>query len=192
MHSVEISSANHKKSDRAVDERFTMNKIKAIDYEILKELLKNCRRSDRELARALRVSQPTVTRRRTNVEKSYIDGYTVIPKWKEVGLEVIAFSFVKHKIKFAKPEVMKETFKIVEEWMSKQPNVILAIDGQGMGWDAVFVSLHKNYTDFVEFMRKHDNELSEYLIERESFVSVISPMTVKKPFHLKYLEKLKW
>ena len=76
--------------------------------------------------------------------------------------------------------------------MSNQPNVILAIDGQGMGWDAVFVSLHKNYTDFVEFTRKHDNELSEHLIERESFVSVINPTTVKKPFHLKYLEKLKW
>jgi DNA-binding Lrp family transcriptional regulator len=169
-----------------------MNKIKAIDYEILKELLRNCRRSDRELARALGVSQPTVTRRRANVEKSYIDGYTVIPKWKEIGLEVVAFSFVKHKIRFAKPEVTKETFRVVEEWMSNQPNVILAIDGQGMGWDAVFVSLHRNYTDFVEFMIKHDNELSEYLIERESFVSVISPITVKKPFHLKYLEKLKW
>ena len=133
MHSVEISSANHKKSDRAVDERFTMNKIKAIDYEILKELLKNCHRSDRTLAKILGVSQPTVTRRRAIVEKSLIDGYTVIPKWKEVGLEVIAFSFIKHKIRFAKPEVTKEAFRVVEEWMRNQPNVVFAIDGEGMG-----------------------------------------------------------
>jgi DNA-binding Lrp family transcriptional regulator len=169
-----------------------MNKLKTIDYELLRELLKNCRRSDRQLAKALGTSQPTVTRRRAIVEKSLIEGYTAIPKWKEVGLEIVAFSFVRHKIKFAKPEVTKETFKRVEEWMSNQPNVVLAIDGQGMGWDAVFVSFHKNYTDFIEFMRKHDNELSDLLIERESFVSVISPTTVKKSFHLRYLEKMKW
>ena len=167
-----------------------MDKLKTIDYELLGELLKNCRRSDRELARSLGISQPTITRRRAILEKGFMDGYVVIPKWKEVGLEVLAFSFVKHKIKFAKPEVTKQVFKKVEEWMSNQPNVILAIDGQGMGWDGVFVSFHKNYTDFIEFIRKHDNELSERLIERESFVSVISPMTVKKPFHLKYLAKV--
>jgi DNA-binding Lrp family transcriptional regulator len=164
-----------------------MNKLKTVDYELLRELLKNCRRSDRELARSLGFSQPTVTRRRAILEKSFVDGYAAIPKWSEVGLEILAFSFVKHKIKFAKPEVVKQVFKKVEEWMSNQPNVILAIDGEGMGWDAVFVSFHKNYTDFIEFMRQHDNELSEHLIERESFVSVISPMTVKKPFHFRYL-----
>jgi len=168
-----------------------MDELKSIDYKLLWELLKNSRRSDRELAKALGTSQPTVTRRRANIEKNFIDGYTAIPKWKEIGFELIAFTFVKHKIKYAKPEVRKEAFRKVEEWMTNQPNVILAIEGQGMGWDGVCVSVHKNYSHFVEFIRKHDSELSDLLFESQSFIADTSPMNLRKPFHLKYLAKAK-
>jgi DNA-binding Lrp family transcriptional regulator len=168
-----------------------MDKLKTIDYEILGELLKNCRRSDRQLAKALGTSQPTVTRRRANIEKNFIDGYTAIPKWEEIGFELIAFTFVKHKIEYAKPEVMKEVVSKVEEWMMKQPNVILAIEGQGMGWDGVYVSFHKNYSHFVEFIRKHNSELSDLLIESQTFIADTSPTNLRKPFHLKYLAKVK-
>ena len=168
-----------------------MVKLKTLDYELLWELMKNSRRSDRELAKVLGTSQPTVSRRRVIIEKSFIDGYTAIPKWEKIGFELIAFTFVKHKIKYAKPEVREAGFKKVEEWMMKQPNVILAIDGQGMGWDGVCVSFHKSYSDFTEFMRKHNSELSDFLIETQSFIADINPTTIRKPFHLKYLEKAK-
>lgn len=75
--------------------------------------------------------------------------------------------------------------------MMNQPNVILAIDGQGMGWDAIFVSFHKSYSAFAEFMRKHDSELSDLLIESQSFIADINPTTIRKPFHLKYLADAK-
>jgi DNA-binding Lrp family transcriptional regulator len=168
-----------------------MAKLKTIDYKLLWELMKNSRRSDRELAKVLGTSQPTVSRRRIIIEKSFIDGYTAIPKWEKIGFELVAFTFVKHKIKYAKPEVRAAGFKKVEEWMMKQPNVILAIDGQGMGWDGVCISFHKSYSDFTEFMRKHNSELSELLIETQSFIADINPTTIRKPFHLKYLEKAK-
>jgi DNA-binding Lrp family transcriptional regulator len=168
-----------------------MDELKSIDYKLLWELLKNSRRSDRELAKALGTSQPTVTRKRANIEKNFIDGYTAIPKWEKIGFEIVAFTFVRHNIKYAKPEVRQETFRKVEEWMMKQPSVIFAIDGQGMGWDGIFVSFHKNYSDFTEFMKKHNSELSEFLIDCQSFISNISPTTIRKPFHLKYLEKAK-
>ena len=168
-----------------------MEKLRTIDYELLWELMKNSRRSDRQLAKALGTSQPTVTRRRANLEKSFIEGYTAIPRWDKIGFELIAFSFVKHKIKYAKPEVREDGFKRVEEWMKRQPNVILAIDGQGMGWDGVCVSFHKSYSDFAEFVRKHNSELSDFLIETQSFIADINSTTIRKPFHLKYLEKVK-
>jgi DNA-binding Lrp family transcriptional regulator len=168
-----------------------MDELKSIDYKLLGELLKNSRRSDRELAKALGTSQPTVTRRRANIEKNFIDGYTAIPKWEKIGFEIVAFTFVRHNIKYVKLEVRQETFRKVEEWMMKQPNVVFAIEGQGMGWDGIFVSFHKNYSDFTEFMKKHNSELSEFLIDCQSFVSNISPTTIRKPFHLKYLEKAK-
>ncbi|MGD0159591.1 MAG: Lrp/AsnC family transcriptional regulator [Candidatus Bathyarchaeia archaeon] len=168
-----------------------MEKMKTIDNRLLGELLKNSRRSDRELAKVLGVSQPTVTRRRTALEKDFIDGYTAIPKWEKVGFELIAFTFVKTKLKYAKPEVRKAGFKRVEEWMMNHANVILTIDGQGMGWDAVFVSFHKNYSAFAEFMREHDSELSDNLIESSSFIADINPITIRKAFHLKYLADAK-
>ena len=168
-----------------------MGELKSIDYKLLGELLKNCRRSDRELAKALGTSQPTVTRRRANIEKNFIDGYTAIPKWEKIGFEIVAFTFVKHNIKYAKPEVREEALRKVEEWMMKQPNVVLAIEGQGMGWDGIVISFHKNYSDFTEFMKKHNSELSDVLIDSQSFISNISPTATRKPFHLKYLEKAK-
>ena len=58
-----------------------MKELKQIDYKLLFELMKNSHRSDRQLAKALGVSQPTVTRRRAILEKDYIEGYTVIPKF---------------------------------------------------------------------------------------------------------------
>jgi DNA-binding Lrp family transcriptional regulator len=168
-----------------------LEKLKTIDYRLLWELMKNSRRSDRQLAKALGTSQPTVTRRRANLEKSFIEGYTAIPKWEKIGFELVAFSFVKHKIKYAKSEVREEAFRKVEEWMMKQPNVILATDGQGMGWDGIFVSFHKSYSDFAEFMRKHNSELSDLLIDSQSFIADINPTTTRKPFHLKYLADAK-
>jgi DNA-binding Lrp family transcriptional regulator len=168
-----------------------MAKLKTVDYKLLWELMKNSRRSDRELAKSLGTSQPTVSRRRMIIEKSFIDGYTAIPKWEKIGFELVAFTFVKHKIKYAKPEVREEGFRKVEEWMMKQPNVILAIDGQGLGWDGVCVSFHRSYSDFAEFVRKHNSELSDFVIESQSFIADINPTTIRKPFHLKYLERAK-
>jgi len=167
-----------------------MDKLKPTDYRILAELLKNSRRSDRMLAKALGISQPTITRRRASIEKNFIDGYTAVPKWEKIGFEIVAFSFVRHNIKFAEPKAREECFRKVKEWLKKQPNVIFAIDGQGMGWDAVFVSFHKNYSDFIEFINKHNSELAEFLVDCQSFISNIDPATIRKPFNLKYLSEI--
>jgi DNA-binding Lrp family transcriptional regulator len=166
-----------------------MDNLKPTDQKILRELLKNSRKSDRELAKELEVSQPTVSRRRAYLEKNFIDGYTTIPKWEKTGFEIVAFTFIKHNVKYAKPKVREEVFRRVDEWLMKQPSVILATEGQGMGWDGIFVSVHKNYSDFIGFMNKHNSELSELLVDCQSFISNITPANIRKPFHLKYLSE---
>ena len=87
-----------------------MEKLKTIDYELLWELMKDSRRSDRQLAKVLEIFHPTVTRRRANLERGFIEGYTAIPKWEKIGFELVVFSFVKQKMKYAKPEVREEAF----------------------------------------------------------------------------------
>jgi len=164
-----------------------MKELKPMDYKILWELVKDSRRSDRTLAKALKSSQPTVTRRRVRLEKEFLDGYTAIPKWEKIGFELVAFTFVKTKVRFAKPREREVAIQKTKEWMMKQPNVIFVSEGQGMGWTGVCVSLHKSYSDFARFMRKHDSELSDNLTESQSFTADLSPDTVRKPFHFKYL-----
>ena len=168
-----------------------MKEMKPIDREILFELLKNSHRSDRELAKVLGVSQPTVTRRRTAIEKNLIDGYTVVPRLERIGIELVAFTFVKHNVKYAKPDEREKAYAKVREWMMKQPNVILAIEGQGMGFDGIFISFHKNFSDYTDFIKTHNSEFSGLLTDSQSFLSSINPTTVRKPFHLKYLAGLK-
>jgi DNA-binding Lrp family transcriptional regulator len=63
--------------------------------ELLHELLKNSKRSDRDLARILGISQPTVTRMRRKLERTgYVLEYTIIPDLTKLGYEIMAFTFM--------------------------------------------------------------------------------------------------
>jgi len=168
-----------------------MKELKPIDYKLLFELMKNSHRSDRQLAKALGVSQPTVTRRRAMLEKNYIEGYTIIPKFGQIGFEIAAFTFLKNKLKQKTGKEKDETLKKLKEWYMNQPNVVLVQDGRGMGWDAICISLHQSFSDFAAFIRAQDSELSEWIIESQTFHADLKPGIAIKPFHLKYLAKTK-
>ena len=164
-----------------------MKELKPIDYKILFELMKDSHRSDRQLAKALGVSQPTVTRRRAMLEENFIEGYTVIPKFGQIGFEIAAITFLKSKLKCATGEEKTEALQKMKEWFMKQPNVILVLDGRGMGWDAVCISLHENFANFAEFIRALDSEIVEWVVESQTFNADLKGGIVIKPFHLKYL-----
>ncbi|MCW4053761.1 MAG: Lrp/AsnC family transcriptional regulator [Candidatus Bathyarchaeota archaeon] len=166
-----------------------MKELKPIDYKLLFELMKDSHRSDRQLAKALGVSQPTVTRRRAMLEKNYIEGYTIIPKFGKIGFELAAFTFLKSKLRQQTGQEKDEALKKMNEWYMNQPNVLVVQDGRGMGWDAVCVSLHKSFADFAEFIRAQDSELSDWIIESQTFHTNLNPGLVIKPFHLRYLAK---
>ncbi len=166
-----------------------MKELKPLDYQLLFELMKDSHRSDRQLAKALGISQPTVTRRRAMLEDSTIDGYTVIPKFGQIGFEIAAFTFMKTKLNRVKGNEREAALNKMKEWYLKQPNVITVLDGQGMGWEAVCVSLHESYTGFAEFLRLQQAELSDMIFEAQSFQADLKPGVAIKPFHLKYLAK---
>ncbi len=168
-----------------------MKELKPIDYKILFELMKDSHRSDRQLAKALGVSQPTVTRRRAMLEENFIEGYTVIPKFGQIGFEIAAITFLKSKLKAEKGDKKTIALQKMKEWYMKQTNVIFVMDGRGMGWDAVCMSLHENFASFADFIRAHDSELSEWVIESQTFNADLKGGIVIKPFHLKYLASSK-
>ena len=164
-----------------------MKELKPIDYKILFELMKDSHRSDRQLAKSLGVSQPTVTRRRAMLEENFIEGYTVIPKFGQIGFEIAALTFLKSKLKSKTGEEKNRALQKMREWYMKQPNVILVMEGRGMGWDAVCISLHETFSNFAEFIRAHDSELSDWVIESQTFHADLKAGIIIKPLHLKYL-----
>jgi len=151
---------------------------------LLRELLKNSKQSDRALAKALKVSQPTITRTRHKLEKNgKIQDYTIIPDFKEMGFEILALTFVKMRPEILTPELMEEAKK----YATKFPNAIFASTGEGLGMTGVIISFHKNYTDYhrkVNVLRVDWKELTEDI---QSFVISIGEGEFKR-FSLTHLK----
>jgi DNA-binding Lrp family transcriptional regulator len=69
-------------------------KLKDVELRIIAELIKNSHRSDRELARVIGVSQPTVTRSINRLEKEgIIKDYAMIPDFRKLGYQIMGVSF---------------------------------------------------------------------------------------------------
>jgi len=61
---------------------------------MLSELMKNSRRSDRKIAKAIGSSQLTTTRFRTKLEKEgCIREYMMIPNFSKIGYDIMALSY---------------------------------------------------------------------------------------------------
>ena len=167
-----------------------MANLKPLDYKILSNLLRDSDISDRQLAKKLGKSQPTITRRRSRLEKTMMDGYTIIPKLKEMGFEIIAVTFIAGKRNHLTGGKFEQAQEKARAWHAKHPNVFFASSGQGMGWSGVVVSIHTSYSDYVKFKDEHDSEFGEVLADTQSFLVDLNPETTLKPFHLKYLADL--
>jgi DNA-binding Lrp family transcriptional regulator len=131
--------------------------VKDIELRLIAELMKNSRRSDRELAKALRVSQPTVTRTRYRLEKEgYLIEYTVIPDFAKLGFQLASFTLVKVKHGFSKAELEKaQQIRLRNMASEGAPNEIVLFNrGIGERYSAVLVSFHKNYSDYTQLVRK--------------------------------------
>jgi DNA-binding Lrp family transcriptional regulator len=128
--------------------------MKDIELKVLVELLKNSHRSDRELAKAVGVSQPTVSRTREKIEKQgMIKEYTIIPDYPQLGFELMSITFTKMKGAFSK-EILDDLKKRARNTISEYPSaLILGNTGMGCNADYVTIAFHKNYSEYNEFMR---------------------------------------
>jgi len=158
--------------------------------KLLFELIKNSKKSDRDIAKILGVSQPTVSRMRKKLEEKAIIEYTVKPNLTQLGYELMAVTFVKIRGSAKSEEEQKGTLEKCAKWMMEQPNIVFACEGTGMGMDGMMMSIHKNYTGFSELMTKLRAEWAETLVEIKTFISGVKREVILKPYSLKYLEKV--
>ena len=106
--------------------------MKHIELQLISELMKNSRRSDRELAKALGVSQPTVSRLIKKLEKDgFIKEYTIVPDFHKLGYELLALTFVELK-KGLDQEGIEKARKTTREDLKKAPLEIVLFE-RGMG-----------------------------------------------------------
>ncbi|MDH5448453.1 MAG: Lrp/AsnC family transcriptional regulator [Candidatus Bathyarchaeota archaeon] len=168
-----------------------MYKLKDIDYKILRELLNNSKTSDRQVAKKIGISQPTVTRRRARLERELIDGYTAIPKWEKLGYEILAITLVKTKEALGLKDSYKNAHEKGIKWLMKQPNVLMSGGCRGMGVSGFMISVHKSYSDYDSFMSKHKRELGDTFTDVQTVLVNLGGNQILKPFHLKYLAEAK-
>ncbi len=145
--------------------------MKELERKLLSELLKNSRRSDRELAKAIGVSQPTTTRLRTKLEKEgYIKEYTIIPNFHKIGYTIMALNFLKLDPKVTMKDI--EGFRDAHpETIGKNPfGVVLIHRGMGLGYDTVIASFHKDYGSYDGFRGFVKHAMGESVTEMNTFL----------------------
>ena len=127
--------------------------MKPVERRLIAELMKNSRRSDRELAKALGVSQPTVSRLIGRLQKEgVIKEYTMVPDFCKLGFNLMAV--IMFKLKANSPEQFRQQRKAARELDVKEhrPHLIV-MNGIGLGKDLVLISFHKDYGDYAAYMK---------------------------------------
>ena len=127
--------------------------------QVLFELIKNSKRSDRELAKIIGISQPTVTRLRSQLEKEgQIQEYTTIPNLTSMGYSIMAIFLMKYKANGKRAKEITEDIG--------NGNSLFASRAQGMGKNTILISLFKNYGEYAEYLNnlssKYDDLVEEY------------------------------
>jgi DNA-binding Lrp family transcriptional regulator len=127
--------------------------LRNVELSLIAELMKNSRRSDRELSRALGVSQPTVSRLISKLEKEgYIKEYTMIPDFCKLGYGIMAITFALSRT-LDKEEADKARKLLADSVKDEQFEFIMLERGRGLGFDGVIISLHEDYSSYVNVLK---------------------------------------
>jgi len=127
--------------------------MKDIELKLVSELMRNSRRSDRDLAKSIGVSQPTVSRLLKKLENDgIIKEYIMIPDFRKLGFNLLAFTFI--KIQEAGSKEIEKTTGIIENMKECLPEVVMFERGLGLGYDGVIVSFHEDYSSYTNFRKR--------------------------------------
>ncbi len=141
-----------------------------VDRRVLRELLRDSKRSFRELARSLGVSTATVISRIQRLESSgVISNYTVQVDHERLGYELTVIT----EITVSKGKLLE-----VEEEISKIPNVCAVYDVTGLT-DAMVIAKFKSRRSLSDFTKRL---LSMPYVERTNTHVVLT--TIKEDFRM--------
>jgi DNA-binding Lrp family transcriptional regulator len=157
--------------------------VKEIELKLIRELMMNSHRSDRDLAKAIGTSQPTVTRIRTKLEKEgIIKEYAVIPDFAKLGFELLAITLLKLK-KLLGSEEMENARKVAKEKLNKATFSFFMLErGMGLGYHGAIISFHENYASYlslIDWLRQFGfleiSEIDSFIVNLKDKASYLPP-----------------
>ena len=162
--------------------------MKDVELKVVIELLKNSHRSDRELAKAVGVSQPTISRTREKLEKQgIIKEYTIIPDYPQLGFTLMSLTFTKMKGPLSK-EILDEYAKRARNAINEYPSaLILGNTGMGCNADYVTIAFHRDYSEYCEFIRDIRQFPNVNIDQTQSFIIDLSDKNNFQPLSFHYL-----
>lgn len=127
-----------------------VNEIREREIQVLCELMKNGRATDKYVARKIGTTQPTVTRIRQKLERDgLIQRYHAVVDYAKTGIGVVAITFwtwVDYSKKTERSNFM--------DFIRKQPHVMFLSRGEGIeGRTTVMISAHKDFKEYEDFVR---------------------------------------
>ena len=144
--------------------------IDDIDRKILSELLRDCRRSYRAIARRAGVSVGTVLSRVRRLEKNgVVRGYTALLDQEKLGYQLTVLAEI---------TVSKGKLVEMEEAISKLPNTCAVYDVTGLT-DALVIAKFRNRDELSKFTK---SLLAMPFVDRTNTHVVLT--TVKEDFRL--------
>ena len=150
--------------------------------ELLLEYLKDSSKSDRQLAKTMGVSQPTVSRMRSKLlAEGVVKHFSAFPDFAKMGYEIMTFTCAKFNM-----DKVVEIKEKAERWAQQNPEIIFTSRAQGMGMDAVAISIHKNYAAYDAFVKRNRLWWGNLMLDsHQMLVDLRGGIT--KPLSLKYL-----
>lgn len=110
--------------------------------DVLKAFMRFPRTSDREIARTVGVSQPTITRCRHHLEDHGILSFHAVPGLDKIGYEIVAVNTI---------EIQSDEDR---RTLKADKRVVFAVDVEMRPETACVVSIHKNYSSYHELISK--------------------------------------
>lgn len=161
------------------------NSRKEEKLKLLFALIKGSRRSDRELAKALGISQPSVSRKRIQLEKEgFVKEYTIMPDLDKMGYQLVVFT----SVAFGQP-LTTEILTRARQWVEKQPCVVFWADGEGAGMGSLMISVHKDYASFISLLSQFKLYAQTDIKDIQNFyVSLAKKELFIRTFSFRYLE----
>jgi DNA-binding Lrp family transcriptional regulator len=121
--------------------------MKDIELKLISELMKNSRRTDKELAKAIGASTQAASKTRKKLEKEgYFLEYTAIPNFVKLGYHLFVLTFACFKKDLSGKEMDHARRQALERAITAPLNAVFIERGIGVNHDAVIGSFHKDYS----------------------------------------------